>query len=689
MKWSLRQIAMCMFLLATAALFNCSESSTPPDVEETPLSAPPGFEYDTRERIDVRFEAFTTNGQPLHMIQCNVYPTAEELNASEPTHLFRGFTDVNGIVEGFVELEKDQDSLFFEISYVGQLNTAWAAVEGNSMTFVLGDGIQGQPKRIPKQPDIAFQRTVAGAPVLDFIGSYNSSGLPDYLETTVVEVNNSLVEKLNETLPEQVSVVDYFGDYLDDGNETHIIIEETTDLTLTFLHEGAIFDHLLAYYTYPTDSPPGSESDIDTLTVILPRVSYDIGLEAGHQINLGTFEKGTSVGFAAVLFGWFFGNPTTGTDILYSDAGFNPGDVSEKPHNLLFKSPVSSAKQTSDDYLVAIELAPRNFISDEDFNDILFMVSADEGAVNDAAVASLANDAPDCDNDGIADFYDAFPCDENAALQVWTNWSTVAFDDEWPSLGDLDYNDLIIDYRFVVTCDYDLDILDFIGTFVLKAQGTEKSNGFALELPFSPDLVASVSGNEITENYISFNSNGTESGQDNAVIVIFDNGLAQMTPPDSGIGINTEKGYRFQSPDTISVQVVFSEPLSGATFGWPPFNPFLIVNQERGREIHFNNAEPTNLADGSLFGSEDDASDAATGTYYRSSGNLTWALDIPKVWEYPFEGDATTDAYTYFSAWVTSGGATNSDWYNNWSGYQDESKIYTPFGIGKRIVIRK
>ncbi|MEZ4763454.1 MAG: LruC domain-containing protein [Calditrichia bacterium] len=36
--------------------------------------------------------------------------------------------------------------------------------------------------------------------------------------------------------------------------------------------------------------------------------------------------------------------------------------------------------------------------------------------------------------------------------------------------------------------------------------------------------------------------------------------------------------------------------------------------------------------DEALFGTEDDASQAQNGRYYRTQNNLTWALNIPDVW---------------------------------------------------------
>ncbi|MCB0299845.1 MAG: LruC domain-containing protein, partial [Calditrichaeota bacterium] len=80
----------------------------------------------------------------------------------------------------------------------------------------------------------------------------------------------------------------------------------------------------------------------------------------------------------------------------------------------------------------------------------------------------------------------------------------------------------------------------------------------------------------------------------------------------------------------------------------------------------------------------DDNSSVANSIYYRSSGNLSWAMDFQEVWDYPFEDTDVQNAYFNFYNWVTSGGTSNPDWFENVSGNRDESLIYRPYGISKK-----
>ncbi|MFP3471714.1 LruC domain-containing protein, partial [Micrococcus sp. SIMBA_144] len=88
-------------------------------------------------------------------------------------------------------------------------------------------------------------------------------------------------------------------------------------------------------------------------------------------------------------------------------------------------------------------------------------------------------------------------------------------------------------------------------------------------------------------------------------------------------------------------------------------NPFMIINQDRGREVHLMNKKPTNLVDKGLFETGDDISTANEGKYYISKEGFNWALHIPKSIPYALEKVDFTKAYPKFSHWAKSGGATH------------------------------
>ncbi|MCF7919436.1 MAG: LruC domain-containing protein [Candidatus Cloacimonetes bacterium] len=107
-----------------------------------------------------------------------------------------------------------------------------------------------------------------------------------------------------------------------------------------------------------------------------------------------------------------------------------------------------------------------------------------------------------------------------------------------------------------------------------------------------------------------------------------------------------------------------------------PFNPFIYINGERGKEVHLPGFPPTESADRQYFGVGDDDSNLTEGRYYKTAINLPWAINIPTVWTYPQEQTSITEAYYFLDEWATSGGVDHTDWYIEGGSNTDESKLY-------------
>ncbi len=110
--------------------------------------------------------------------------------------------------------------------------------------------------------------------------------------------------------------------------------------------------------------------------------------------------------------------------------------------------------------------------------------------------------------------------------------------------------------------------------------------------------------------------------------------------------------------------------------GEAPYNPFIIVNKERGKEVHLPFFKPTTLADYSLLGTGQDNSNISQNRYYLSENNIPWAINIPYKFSYPLEKEEITGAHLKFGEWAESNGTVFQDWYMDNSGYRNNSKIY-------------
>jgi len=287
----------------------------------------------------------------------------------------------------------------------------------------------------------------------------------------------------------------------------------------------------------------------------------------------------------------------------------------------------------------------------------------------------------DTDGDGIVDSSDDFPTDPNKAFTAYSpgqnQFGTLAFEDLWPNKGDFDFNDMVVNYNFTNIYNANNQLVEIISAFKVKAFGAAYRNGFGFELPFDPSYVAQVDGQQISHYYIQRNNNGTEAGQSKATIIVFDDAY-ELMPPPQGYFVNTETEAPYVDPISITVTTTLQTPWDGTinptNSDWAPYNPFIISNGERDREVHLPGYTPTDLVDQSKFGSGDDSS-LNTG-YYRTINSLPWALHLTSEWQHPRERIDIVNAYYNFASWAESGGTANNDWYIQNSSNSNTQFIY-------------
>ncbi|GMN07431.1 hypothetical protein MTsPCn5_28200 [Croceitalea sp. MTPC5] len=280
--------------------------------------------------------------------------------------------------------------------------------------------------------------------------------------------------------------------------------------------------------------------------------------------------------------------------------------------------------------------------------------------INDLTTYTVSEDIedPDTDGDGITDSNDEFPEDAEKAFEIFTpskyGWGTVAFEDLWPFLGDYDFNDTAVNYRFVAIQNAQNEVVQLDIHFEVTSDGAGLTNAFGIEFEsIAPNQVASVVGTVLNEGYINVAGNGVEEGQNRAVIILFDNNETMLNRP-------------------TEVNVRFTTPLTTAQLGIAPFNPFLIINRDRGREIHLPNRLRTSLGVNTV-GTEGVNRDPDGN--YQTDSRLPWAINIIHNFKVPKERVPVNRAYNFFNDWATSGGTTFSDWYKDNPGYRNQGDL--------------
>jgi LruC domain-containing protein len=692
----MKQISLALFatvMILTACNKATISNNTPSaPVEPVTKIAPDGFTYNTSKTVSITVNTFTNNDKALSDVPVNIY----SINAGAVDQLlYKGFTDASGNFTTNITVPSSTDTLIIDPAYIGIVRLAKVLIVGNKVTCTFG-GANGYSGNIVgtlsaginlsysavRSDVITKAMGYTGSTKVKFapMGSTDVLGRPNYLEPVGDIIGADMLASINTSLPETKSVALLHPQYISAGAASDIVITEKSDVWLTFIYEGAGYRNTLGYYKYPTNKPPATMQDIDTIHFVFPNASLvgsGGGMHSGDKVKIGTIDAGTTIGLVLFADGW------NGTSVNYyaggayfSDANLNPEvNPALKRHTVML--------QYQNTYMIGFEDINRESTScDQDFNDVMVYASSNPITAISTVNVQKADIPADLDGDGVLNVNDAFPTDPTRAYINYfptpTTFGTLAYEDQWPNTGDYDLNDLVVNYRYKMISNAQNNIVEFYADYVPIAAGATLLNGFGVQFPFSASLVKTVTGQSLKTNYIKQNSNGTEAGQSKAVIIPFDNHANLLQNAGDPTRINTDMSKPKITGDTAHIYVQFTSPISTANFGNAPFNPFAIKNHSRSYEMHLPGNLPTDLADKSLLGTKQDGTNVASNIYYVTKDNHPWALSFLGGFIYPAEGVTIADAYLHFLEWANSGGTLYPDWYSNTgTGFRNNGKIYT------------
>jgi LruC domain-containing protein len=211
--------------------------------------------------------------------------------------------------------------------------------------------------------------------------------------------------------------------------------------------------------------------------------------------------------------------------------------------------------------------------------------------------------------------------------------------------------------------------------FAIRAIGAHYSHGFGFQMNLQPSEVTSVTGTRLFDNMITVNGNNAEAGQDKVTIIAFDNDYKVMNRA-VGNSLNTDPDKPYQVPDTVTLNVTFDAPKTLGSMGAAPFNPFIFVGNDRGKEIHLAGFNPTLKANRQYFGTLNDNTNPGKNIYYKTKTNLPFGLHIADDFVYSQERKPIIQGHLRFVDWVQSGGSFFADWFRDAPGYRDYNKLY-------------
>ncbi|MCB9015274.1 MAG: LruC domain-containing protein [Lentimicrobiaceae bacterium] len=659
---------------ALSMLISCNKESAEdkpvPITSLDELVIADNFNYEMSGGCNIKIFTQDATGHAMPGVRVEIYSDYNE-ETEDGNLIITGITNNQGILEMDYPVSFITNKLYLVTHYIGLPTVTEAQITNNTILATIG----GIPQLNSFKSNFEIKSIDAN---YNYLCAFNSSGVPQCLVNPRDNISASMLADINAALPERSPVPVYHPEYLANLNQTDIKLLETADVWLTCVHEGAAFRSAVAFYTYDVNNPPTNKNQISQITIAFPNFSLlnsGGGLVSGDKVYLGQFPANTGIGWVLIANGYTGSGVNTGAAHYYSNPSFNPETTAEKrQHNVLL---FDAERQI---YLIGFEDVNRTAGGDNDFNDAVFYVTSNPvEAIDNSNMPFVDPNLIDSDGDGVFDVMDDYPNDASRAFNNYypgrTQFGSFAFEDLWPEKGDYDFNDLVISYQINQITNANNKVVDIVSTNTIEAIGAGFKNGFGFQLNIPPSAVANVSGFNHTENIISLSSNNTESGQNKATIIPFDNTYNLFDNISQGY-VNTKEDMEYITPKSITVTINLSTPQTMQAIGLPPFNPFLIVNKTRGREVHLPGYAPTSLADASYFGTFDDDTNLSTGKYYKSKTNLPWAMNLPEDFAYPLEKRNIITAHNVFGNWVQSGGYSYMDWYVNNPGYRTTQNIY-------------
>jgi LruC domain-containing protein len=261
-----------------------------------------------------------------------------------------------------------------------------------------------------------------------------------------------------------------------------------------------------------------------------------------------------------------------------------------------------------------------------------------------------------------------------------SGYTSFAFEDLYPDLGDFDMNDVLMNVRITEFVKNGQVIrLKFEGK--LAALGASYRNGFAIQLDgVDPAAIKGDSIELIVNNQREFYP-VLESGQSRAVLIASNNLWSIVQPGEADCRyFRVEEGCGTESRPNWSMIVPFITPVATGSMPPKPYDPFIFAtpgtyhgntvtaatNGQPGRklEIHLKNKVPSDSFETGIFGLAKDASNVELQHLFQTADGIPWAIEIPIDWRHPKEGVNLLQAYPqFFDFAADSSGQTNPQWY--------------------------
>lgn len=578
--------------------------------------------------------------------------------------LLKAYTDRDSKYAGVANLPTATDKVWLYSESYGLPTCVETQVTASGVSFNLDSFLENLASQQKNRTAAAQASMTRGGSTPDNVfniqtplGGYDIDGKPDYLEKTVATVPDGLMNRVQNVLMPGTDN----SQYAKPAEQVNIKLTQNASLMLVFVSELGQWANSIGYYYYETGHAPKTLEEFLNLPkyVVFPNCSmynyaedyvggYCPPLQSGMQVKLKYYDPNGQVSDvfpAGFTIGWFI--MPHGFDIyngkLIRPTNFGSFKCSNSVFNNMYgpeqRFCVSLYDKASGKTVIGFEDG-----EDGDYKDVLFYLDADpEGAIDDSdkpVIDPGEEQYPDVTGDPIN--------------------GTLAFEDLWPSQGDYDMNDVVVGYSTTFTTNKDNKLVGIKDVFTPLHDGGNLNSAFGYLLDIPAAAIKSVTVDKTASTAQTVN--GLETGQDKAVVMLFDN-------IDEAVTLG---------PITVTMELDGSVSMDKLTRK-ALYNPFICVSGDAKegfipgamrKEVHLTNYAPTALADLSYFGRGDDKSTVdkggnPVGPYYYVTTDLhPFAIDLPITdYRVPAEKVKIDDYYPDFAGWVTSKGEKNKEWY--------------------------
>lgn len=276
----------------------------------------------------------------------------------------------------------------------------------------------------------------------------------------------------------------------------------------------------------------------------------------------------------------------------------------------------------------------------------------------------------DADGDGVPDVNDFYPNDPTKSTKLrFPSQSvyTVAYEDLFPSAGDADLNDYVIQMFNEEDLNAEGKIVEIRGVYQHVARGAGYKHTLNLRLPKQTSF---------TFESVVYDANGVD----------MKTGKVRYTPSQEeiqdGIEIlgdssktissqNVDPSKPFKPGHKAVVKIVFDRPVSRAELGTAPYDLFIRILSKRIDDNRYPEAAPRAINASLQFYEVHFPNlyfDSKGKDVYIDSKGFPWAILVPKSWAWPLEGSTydirgSKSAYPKFKIWMDSKGELEKDWY--------------------------